>query len=291
MPAQLIAYPPDAAAVIRTIPAGGCLRIGRTADAGLLVDHPSVSRVHAELTDTGDGWHLRDLDSKNGSFIDGVRAGDHPLPPNCWLRFGDVHCEFSALGVGDDSGVRRAARQATAAAHTTRLQHAVGLDDLLDASLRAVLELAQCERGFVLLQGEHGHEVRASLALDPSLLADRRFRGSIGAVQRALAQRRPVIVHDIARIAWLAERASVISAGLDALVCLPLLDGTRELGAIYADRVRPGPPIDTLDAELLGAFAENAALWIAARQASERLQAPAAPRWDGIVAAHAGDAA
>ncbi len=290
MSAQLIAYPPDSAAVVRTVPAGGSLRIGRAADADLVIDHPSVSRAHAELGDAGAGWRLRDLGSKNGSFIDGARSDEGLLPPNCWLRFGDVHCEFAAIAASDEAAARRAARHATAAAHTTRLQHAVGLGDLLDASLRSVVELAQCERGFVLLQGPRGHEVRAVLSLDPASLGERRFRGSIGAVQRALAQRKPVIVHEIARAAWLAQRASVVGAGLHALVCLPLLDGERELGAIYADRVRPGPPIDTLDAELLSAFAENAALWIAARQASERLPAPA-PRWENIVAAHAGDPA
>src|SRR3546814_13807883 len=71
-----------------------------------------------------------------------------------------------------------------------------------------------------------------------------------------------------------------------------LLDGDRALGAVYADRVHPGPAITTLDLELLEAFAERAALRIAARHASELLadhtDAGAPPRWSDIVDAHAG---
>jgi GAF domain-containing protein len=73
-----------------------------------------------------------------------------------------------------------------------------------------------------------------------------------------------------------------------------LLDGERALGVVYADRAHPGPAITTLDLELLEAFAERAALWIAARHASELLAGHAdagdLQEWSSIVAAH-GDAA
>jgi GAF domain-containing protein len=150
-----------------------------------------------------------------------------------------------------------------------------------------VVELAQCERGFVLLaQGDH-FAVRASLALSPAQLSPQLFSGSVGAIRRALQQRASVVVNDIALDPALASRASVVAAGLNALVCLPLLDGDRALGAIYADRVRPGPPINTLDLELLGAFAETASLWLAARRSSDLLAGSEGPlQWDAIVAAH-----
>ncbi|MEO6263441.1 MAG: FHA domain-containing protein [Luteimonas sp.] len=293
MQARLTAYPPDNAALTRSIGPGDALQIGRAGDSGLLLDHPSISRAHAELSEHDGAWTLRDLGSKNGSFVDGTPIAQAMLDHACWLRFGDVFCEFAPLSATEiaagESGLR--ARRAAATAHTARIDGLQRLDDLLDASLRGVLELAQCERGFVLLDGGDGYSVRASLALDPARLATREFSGSVGAVRRALEQRRSVVANDIGSEAWLASRASVAAAGLSALVCLPLLDGKSTLGAVYADRVHPGPPITTLDLELLEAFAERAALWIAARRASELLDSHAAPlpEWNSIVAAHAGD--
>ena len=150
-----------------------------------------------------------------------------------------------------------------------------------------MVELAQCERGFVLLAQGERFAVRASLALSPAQLSAQQFSGSVGAIRRALEQRGSVVVNDISLDPGLASRASVVAAGLNALVCLPLLDGGRALGAIYADRVRPGPAINTLDLELLEAFAETASLWIAARRSSDLLAGSEdAVQWDAIVAAH-----
>lgn len=292
MLARLTAYPPEQAAITRSLHDGEALRIGRGPDNGLCLPHPSVSRSHAVL-EAGEGtWRLRDLDSKNGSFVDGRRIehGD-ALAGGCWLRFGEVYCEFTPLSAdeqarGDDAWRRR---RASAAAQTARIDGMQRLEEVLDGSLRGVVELAQCDRGFVLVEGAGGLAVRASLALEPSQLSAREFSGSIGAVQRVLERGRSVVANDIGNEPWLAGRASVIAAGLSTLVCMPLLDAGRAFGAIYADRTRPGPPVTTLDLELLEAFAEHAALWIAARRARAQLaRATAEASWSAIVQAHEG---
>ena len=291
MQARLIAYPPDEAARSRTVEAAAPLSVGRGAGAGLRIDHPSVSRAHAELRFADGQWWLRDLGSKNGSFVDGIRVQESALLRPCWLRLGDVYCEFAPLSDADAAAAEagRQARRASITARTAGLEGLSRLEDLLDASLRGVVELAQCERGFVLLARGNGFVVRASLALDPTRLSAKTFSGSVGAIRRALAERRSVVANDIGRDPWLANRASVASAGLNALVVLPLLDGERALGAIYADRARPGPAITTLDVELLEAFAETCALWLAARRNTAILSGEhdaQAPDWQAIVAAH-----
>jgi hypothetical protein len=292
MLARLIAYPPEQAAIVRLVRRGDALRIGRAPDSGLHIQHASVSRNHAELSAHGDGWRLRDLDSKNGSFADGRRIEDEAfLADTCWLRFGDVHVEFSPLSeaelAADERG--RQTRRAIATAHTARIEGLDRLGDLLDATLRSVLELAQCCRGFLLLAQGDDFRVGSSLSLDAQRLAAREFCGSVGAVRRTLAQRTPIVVNDVEREGWLSARASVAQAGIRALVCLPLLEGDRVLGAVYADRTEDGPAITTLDLDLLQAFTEHAAVWIAARQASEHLEQQA-PQWARILSAHAGAA-
>jgi hypothetical protein len=291
---RLTAYPPEQAAIARSLRGGDALRIGRAADSDLCLAHASVSRNHAVLRSVDGGGLLQDLDSKNGSFVDGRRVAGERIEGGCWLRFGEVCCEFAPLA--PEGEARGAAalrgRRATAAAHTARIDGMQRLEDVLDGSLRGVVELAQCERGFVLLDDEGGLAVRASLALDPSRLAAREFSGSVGAVRRSLSQCRSVVANEIGNEPWLAGRASVIASGLHALDCLPLLEDGRAIGAIYADRTRPGAPITTLDLELLEAFAEHVALWIVARRARASLaHDAAAAAWDGILAAHGGAAA
>jgi ABC-type multidrug transport system ATPase subunit len=49
------------------------LVIGRSADCGLCLPHPTVSRYHAALERSPAGLHLRDLNSVNGVFVSGAR--------------------------------------------------------------------------------------------------------------------------------------------------------------------------------------------------------------------------
>jgi hypothetical protein len=290
MQARLIAYPPDAAAVTRWIAPGERLTIGREPGSGLVIDHPSVSRAHAEVSGDGRAWRIRDLGSKNGSFVDGIAVRDHPLPGGCWLRLGDCHIDF---GVYDDEGVARqrerlTRQRALSQALARQVTGGLGDSESLPAQvLRGVLELAGCSRGFLLLADPRVGDftVRASLQLDLEQLDSRAFGGSVGAVQRVLGQGRPLVVNDVGGEHWLAHRASVIAGGMTTLVCLPLLDGHKVFGAIYADR-RSGPgtpagePITDFDLELLGAFTESATLYLLARRAMQSLEAP---RWQSIV--------
>lgn len=287
MQARLIAYPPDAAALIRWIEPGERLRIGRACDCNLRLDHPSVSRNHAELRHDASAWRLRDLDSKNGSFADGLVTRDAPLPPACWLRFGDIHCEFAQFD--DTQAVQLRGRDQQqrnlSAVMTQQVAGQTRFDSLLDEVLRGVVDLAGCSRGFLLLADGDDYVVSASLVIDPNALDRRSFSGSVGAVQRALDQGKPVVVNHVGGESWLAERASIVGTGLQTLVCLPLRDGQRVFGAVYADRRGPGEPITEFDLELLDAFAETATLWLLTRRALQALDD--APRWSTIVHAQA----
>jgi pSer/pThr/pTyr-binding forkhead associated (FHA) protein len=55
--------------------AGVVRTIGRSTGADFIVDAPLVSRVHCRLTVLADGsLELRDLESTNGTFINGQRV-------------------------------------------------------------------------------------------------------------------------------------------------------------------------------------------------------------------------
>jgi hypothetical protein len=291
MPTQLLAYLPDRPAVACIINAEERVLIGRAPECLLRLDHPSVSRRHAELRRSSGHWLLTDLDSKNGSFLDGQHVATAPVVGPAWLRFGDVACELIPLSAeeAERAELRLNRRRQDSVALAMRLEQQTALPDLLQDTLRAVCELADCERGFLLLAEADGLQVRATHALDTGSLARREFSGSIGAVERAIASRRPMVVNGLGADPALGARASVIAGGLQTLVCLPLLDGGEVLGVVYADSRRPGAAVTELDLDLLRAFSERAALWIAARRDARALAALAAPsHWSDILAAHTG---
>jgi hypothetical protein len=69
------------------IPALPVVEIGRTRQAGIRIDQPTISRVHAELVQSPGGLQLRDRGSYNGTLLNGrvVGSGEAAL-----LADGDV---------------------------------------------------------------------------------------------------------------------------------------------------------------------------------------------------------
>lgn len=51
----------------------GVLEVGRAPDCQLMIDHPSVSKKHAQFTISPEGVTLQDLGSTNGTFVRGRR--------------------------------------------------------------------------------------------------------------------------------------------------------------------------------------------------------------------------
>lgn len=288
--ARLSAYPPESAVVELLLGSPQPARIGRVPPADLVLADPSVSRLHAELVPGPQGWELRDQDSKNGSWVDGHRVTRRMLQRPAWLRFGDVHCEFRLLDNAQALAMRgrTTERRNRSVTRTDQAGRQEALPDLLRETLAAVVDLAGGERGFLLLAEADGLVVRETRGLDAEQLGRSRFGGSVGVVERVRRQRAPLVLHDIGLDPALGGRASVLAGGLRAVAAIPLLLGDELLGIAYADSDRPGAAITTLDLQLLEAFAERAALWIAARRSVAELAAlPQAPAWAGIAAAHA----
>jgi DNA-binding NtrC family response regulator len=69
--------------------------IGANPDNDLVVDHPTVSRVHARLEYDGRGYRLTDLGSKNGVTVDGVRVETAWLGDTARIGLGDATLWFA----------------------------------------------------------------------------------------------------------------------------------------------------------------------------------------------------
>jgi len=71
--------------------------VGSAPDNDLVVEDPSVSRTHFKIEGDRTGYKIRDLESKNGTFVNGVRAVEAYLPPNATIRIGATDLEFRLL--------------------------------------------------------------------------------------------------------------------------------------------------------------------------------------------------
>jgi hypothetical protein len=75
--------------------AGSHFSIGRDAGCDLAIPDMTVSRRHAELERTADGWLLSDLRSTNGTRVNGWRVrGKVPVRAGDLVNFGDLQVFF-----------------------------------------------------------------------------------------------------------------------------------------------------------------------------------------------------
>ena len=79
--------------------AAGVFVIGRDPSANLQLDHPTVSRLHAEVRATAAGPLLRDLGSSNGTFLNGqLLSGARPLSPRDVVQIGPYKLVYDQAG-------------------------------------------------------------------------------------------------------------------------------------------------------------------------------------------------
>ncbi|HYZ27640.1 MAG TPA: DUF3662 and FHA domain-containing protein [Thermoleophilaceae bacterium] len=74
--------------------AGERLTIGRSRDSEIVIEDPNVSRQHAEVRKTIEGWMIVDLGSTNGVKVNGRRVQEEVLRPGDKITLGLVELEF-----------------------------------------------------------------------------------------------------------------------------------------------------------------------------------------------------
>jgi hypothetical protein len=94
MPAFLEIWRPSGPELVALT--GQRVTIGKAdANTVVLTDDPTVSRLHAVLEDYGAGWSVRDLGSRNGTFVNGEQIhNEHALHPADELRVGHSRLVF-----------------------------------------------------------------------------------------------------------------------------------------------------------------------------------------------------
>lgn len=240
----------------RQIPVRGTrVRIGRSKDNDVVVRDPMLSRHHAELVFGEQGWTVRDLGSRNGTFLNGEKVEEAaPLTDGDAVRMGGAR-----LLVGASAESSGAALAISGESPTIRTVHAISVTpspemsqsrllveaarevassrpskDILEALLTLALRATGADRGVVATLDETGHLIpMAAVSYSgpgPAMISE-------SLLSRVLGQHKALIVEDVGGDAQLANANTLANAGVRSVLCAPLETDGRTHGIFYLDSV------------------------------------------------------
>jgi signal transduction histidine kinase len=285
----------------------GTTVIGRAAECEICILDNGLSRRHSALETVDGKTFLVDLRSKNGSFVNGVRADRLALAPGDLIRLGDVQFTFgdspttgddrttidpmptptlvmalTSVPIGDLRGhhgdaAQRAKRRLGILIEVSRvLAGASDADALLEQILDLVFESFDVDRAALLLpDAGTGHlEPFAARCRDgrrgPTYsrkIADYVFTRGVAA-----------IFESPALDPRLDASESIVLQAITASMAAPLRAKGRTLGVLYLDNVSGRERLDEGDLELCAAVAEHAALALENASLRRRIEEEAIAR-------------
>src|SRR5882762_10073615 len=80
----------------RRIIRGDVTRVGRGPDNDVVVDETTTSAHHLEIRRENGSYQIRDLNSTNGTFVNGERIGEAILEPSSSIQLGSTGPEFAS---------------------------------------------------------------------------------------------------------------------------------------------------------------------------------------------------
>ena len=249
--------------------------IGRAVEAAVVIDDPSISRLHARLTAAAGGVLIEDLGSKNGVFINGRPQSSGSISPGDCVRFGNVeYALIEELEADPEPAGRTVVRMAVPAdalppfdrtalaALLATSRELMAFDDLtalLDRVLDRLQTLLRPDRSAILLVDRATGELRPSAVRPTGAYTSVSDFASSTIVRQALAARELLIISDAGTDSRLQQAASVMRAGVRSVICVPLLGRTGQIGALYADQVGAAGAFTPELAQYAAAFASQAA--------------------------------
>jgi pSer/pThr/pTyr-binding forkhead associated (FHA) protein len=263
--------------------------VGRSPKNDVQVTDKSVSRVHLKIVRKGNKYFIRDLKSRNGTFIDGVRIGpdmDYEVQEGKPVAIGrtffslgnpypdDVLAVLNSIDLfkelDEDNGNSLKDRPSTAKKNmeliykvSTVLMQTVNTKEILEKIIRHIMEvLKRIDRGLIFLvnleTGEIGDAISISKNNDPKCV--RGYSRTI--VDRVVREAKPLSMMDTLAEPELNLSESIRINKIRSVMCVPLISRARVMGVIYVDSVQRPNGFRKEDVDLLTALSSPAALAI-----------------------------
>jgi HD-GYP domain-containing protein (c-di-GMP phosphodiesterase class II) len=284
--------------------------IGRDAEAGIQILDRSASRFHCEIFPVGGMWFVKDLESKNGTFINDERLTDEELlRPGDVIKIGTTEIVYeSGQAVAEDETGDRIRYQDDPEMLSNTLEFRVDQSELSDPQEQSASGATDSGRGVRIL-----YQVGRIIA-DHQQVADLELRvldvlvqqlpcecavvfrrdSSNGklvptAVRTSTPGLQPVISRSIVKKTFTENKAvhsanaqederfarnqSISSKNIRAVLCVPLTIGGFTRGVVYLSRGLGEEPFDQYDLELASACALQLGMAQHAREEHRRHRA------------------
>jgi len=279
------------------------LRVGRCEGQEIVLNDPSVSRRHAEIVSTDQGWFVRDLGSTNGTFLNGVRVGsvDRKMRHRDVVQCGNVVLVLTLLEEDppvsvetpsdgmqveaasqnsweqalevvafDNQSRPRAGEQLVAllrAGH--HLGHLSSTDELLRSILEDAVTTLDAQHGAILLFDAKSNDLklRASSTGDRESLGRTTYSRSLA--QRSFSRGESLLCRDIKHSPELLSR-SIADGAMSSIICALLRSPRQNLGVLHLDRGPMQEPFNREDLQLADALAATVSAGIESAQLMEK---------------------
>ena len=278
----------------------GELSIGRLSSNTVHVTDIAVSRRHCVIKGEDGHFKIYDLESRNGSFVNGVpvkerllehgdrmevgsslfvfltEEGEPPVPPNPVffeesqvLRTPVVQLrrEDALYWLADEVETHsplQSARKARDLDLLLRISTTVNsirkLEDLQRRLLELVFEVIPAERGAILLVSEDLGTFTSVFGWDKAPSSDRPVQVSRTVIRQVLHDRAGMLSNDVLDGKNFSDSESLVASRISSLLAVPVLLFKKLLGAIYLDTCNPTARFDRDHLQLLTGIAAIAAI-------------------------------
>lgn len=272
------------------------ISIGRESASGVSLSHSSVSRRHCLIKRNGGEFLICDLDSFNGTFVNGVPIKEQTLVHADQIKIGSLALLF-LLGESEETGsgslvhldgsnlVSQSTRQmrpetllhqteqallrsdehervARDLAALLKIGSRINLlrhtKDLQQEILNSIFEVVPVDRGAILLsQGENEF---SSLYGRDREDENKPVHISRTVVDKVMAESVAIVTNDIRTSETLSTAQSLLVAQITSLMCAPLIVFEKVSGVIYLDTSDPTVRFDEGHLQLLAGIAGIAAV-------------------------------
>jgi HD-GYP domain-containing protein (c-di-GMP phosphodiesterase class II) len=277
------------------------LRAGRLGSLEIVLDDSSVSRRHAELRyQPPAGWVVRDLESTNGTYLNGVRLGpgEKPIRPKDIVQFGKIALMVEAVESGpsaaetpavdqirvetttssswedgfqnlvlDRNGQQRPVKQIIALVRAgQQVSHLASEKELLDSILNDAVQVLDAQRGaIVLAEGSEEKLKLKALATGHGEPAGR-FHFSQKLARRVFERKESILCCSVNDDPELAAAQSIADGAMASVLCVLLRTPRRPLGVLHLDRSFFQKPFTEEDLNLADALAAHVSAGIECAQ-------------------------
>ena len=272
------------------------ISIGRESASGVSLSHSSVSRRHCLIKRNGGEFLICDLDSFNGTFVNGVPIKEQTLVHADQIKIGSIALLF-LLGESEETGsgslvqlddsnlVSQSTRQmrpetllhqteqsllqspehervARDLAVLLKIGSRINLlrhtRDLQQEILNSIFEVVPVDRGAILLS--QGEDEFSSLYGRDREDENKPVHVSRTVVDKVKAEGVAIVTNDIRTSETLSTAQSLLAAQITSLMCAPLIVFEKVIGVIYLDTSDPTVRFDEGHLQLLAGIAGIAAV-------------------------------